>query len=611
MNELLYTRSGDLWLATSAGITVLRRDGTVEPIHSAGDQPLDIVTGLHEDADGGIWVSSGAGFPGAWRLHGGRWRHYGVADGLHAQRVHRIAGDRRGRVWFLGISDVLGVNEPGAFVFDGQTIEAWGPEQGLLGGRVYAFAEGPRGELWFGTSAGLSRFDAGSWTYWTRARGLRSDRVFSLACAPDGRLWFGHDTKHAGLGYLDERGRPHYLEPRDGLVHPNVRDLDLGPEGRLWITTDAGLGAYRDGTFVSFRHEQGLDHSNLWPVHSTEDRVYVGTSGSGLRVLSLDETSNPPPRVDVTCFPNGDSARFQWSPAAYRGELAPEQIETRYRLDADPWSRWSTAHELQVLNLAPGTHTLQVQAKGLFGAVDEPGSFTTFRIPHPVYRHPAFLALSALALAAAAALTTAAWRRRRHDCLLRASEERHRSLVEAVPLCIHEIDLEGRLTSMNPAGLRMLGLTDESTIVGADYCAFVGASDRERISTLFAQALAGQTSEFEFRAEFQGEERTLKSSFVPFRAPDGRVIKLMGYSLDVTDERRAEEHRRQLQQQLHLAQKRWRPSASSPAASPTTSTTSSRSSEATPASSSRTPTTPTRSRRAPRKSRRPTTAPPP
>ncbi|MFV1991404.1 MAG: PAS domain S-box protein, partial [Acidimicrobiales bacterium] len=41
----------------------------------------------------------------------------------------------------------------------------------------------------------------------------------------------------------------------------------------------------------------------------------------------------------------------------------------------------------------------------------------------------------------------------------RRDEQSYAAIVENAPICIHEIDLDGRLTSMNPAGLAMLGTT--------------------------------------------------------------------------------------------------------------------------------------------------------
>ena len=43
------------------------------------------------------------------------------------------------------------------------------------------------------------------------------------------------------------------------------------------------------------------------------------------------------------------------------------------------------------------------------------------------------------------------------DQALQQSEQRYRDLVASSPVCIHEIDLDGKIISMNAAGLRMMG----------------------------------------------------------------------------------------------------------------------------------------------------------
>ncbi|NRB38527.1 MAG: PAS domain S-box protein [Pseudomonadales bacterium] len=40
----------------------------------------------------------------------------------------------------------------------------------------------------------------------------------------------------------------------------------------------------------------------------------------------------------------------------------------------------------------------------------------------------------------------------------RENEHRYRARVDNAPVCIHEIDLDGRLVKMNPAGLKMMGM---------------------------------------------------------------------------------------------------------------------------------------------------------
>ena len=123
---------------------------------------------------------------------------------------------------------------------------------------------------------------------------------------------------------------------------------------------------------------------------------------------------------------------------------------------------------------------------------------------------------------------------------LRESENRNRLLVENSPMCIHEIDRDGRIISMNLAGLGMLGLKEECDVQGSLYLDAVNDADRKRISALLTKAYAGETSHFEFRASGP-REQIYKSCFVPIKDKNGRVEKLMGISEDITERKQAEE----------------------------------------------------------------------
>jgi diguanylate cyclase (GGDEF)-like protein/PAS domain S-box-containing protein len=128
---------------------------------------------------------------------------------------------------------------------------------------------------------------------------------------------------------------------------------------------------------------------------------------------------------------------------------------------------------------------------------------------------------------------------------LRESENHHRLLVENSPVSIHEIDMEGRLTSMNRAGLLMRGVKEESEVQGSFYLDAVSDADRERIGELLARAFAGETTHFEFRAAGP-EGKIFTSCFVPIKSKNGRLEKLMGITEDITERKNAEEQVRKL-----------------------------------------------------------------
>ncbi len=136
-----------------------------------------------------------------------------------------------------------------------------------------------------------------------------------------------------------------------------------------------------------------------------------------------------------------------------------------------------------------------------------------------------------------AALTEEITERKQTEEALRASESRYRLLVQNSPYCIHEIDSPGQLISMNPAGLTMMCVLDESEIRGMRYLDIVADSDKDRISRLLDLALQGQSSEFEFVAT---NKCHFQSSFVPILDEAGVVQRLMGLTQDITERKQAE-----------------------------------------------------------------------
>ncbi|MDP6039327.1 MAG: PAS domain S-box protein, partial [Candidatus Latescibacteria bacterium] len=131
-----------------------------------------------------------------------------------------------------------------------------------------------------------------------------------------------------------------------------------------------------------------------------------------------------------------------------------------------------------------------------------------------------------------------------------SSESKYRTLIQNAPVCIHEIDMDGCLTSMNQAGLAMMGETDESDICGMRYLNVVAPPDRERIGALLEQAFEGHASSFEFAVEANGRTLFFDSCFIPLTDPDGRVVKLMGVTQDITERKQTEQERVRIQRLL-------------------------------------------------------------
>ena len=136
------------------------------------------------------------------------------------------------------------------------------------------------------------------------------------------------------------------------------------------------------------------------------------------------------------------------------------------------------------------------------------------------------------------------------------SEQRHRTLVESSPNCIHELDLTGRILAMNTTGLAMIGL-DAEAVVGTRMVDLVPTAAQSLFLQEFERAGRGEAAQFALTmpGERAGEQRWFVNTLVPLRTQSGEVVRIIGHAHEVTAARRAEQAEASLREQLLHAQK--------------------------------------------------------
>jgi PAS domain S-box-containing protein len=524
VHEFLRHSTGSIWIATGNGLQVRRADGKMTEIPLVNGVQLGSVTGLGEDHDGNVWVTSGRSFTGAFRWDGKSWKHFGAAEGLQELPYHRIARDGSGRLWFLGDSVVL--YSRGGFV-------VWGSEHDPLRSGTYAMAEGRDGAVWFGTNRGLSVFANGTWRHWSTREGLRGDRVFTLAVDRDNRVWFG-DQVH-GLGCL-EGTRLRYFSPADGLASDLVWDIKMDARGVLWIATRGGLTAYSEDSWTSFDYSSGLTYTGLWPVLPLADRVLLGTSGNGTAVLLLPSDRVPLPRVifnDPVIEPG--RIHVSWRSAAWWGESPAAGLSVRYRIDDSPWSLWAPVREAVISRLPPGGHVFFIQVKDPFGRFDSRGHRLTFTIEPPVYLRPFFLLpVIVLALSTLGLVAVLMVRRRRYRYELRLGEETSHALLNSSTDPAYLLDIQGTLLARNQAAAAM----PDAAALGTSVFSLLPAALAVSRQAAAAEVIHTRSP---LRFEDTQDGKFYEHHLYPVSDPAGRITRLALSSRDVTDRRQLEE----------------------------------------------------------------------
>ena len=139
-------------------------------------------------------------------------------------------------------------------------------------------------------------------------------------------------------------------------------------------------------------------------------------------------------------------------------------------------------------------------------------------------------------------------RLRNTTAALRASEQRHRQLVEILPEGVGLSDLQGRFLAVNPRGAEMLGYANPGELVGRSLFDVTRPEDHERVRADLATALAAGTLR---NAECLllrkgGDPFPAELSAAVAAAADGQPIGIVLVAHETTERKRAEEQIRLL-----------------------------------------------------------------
>ncbi|HVV83892.1 MAG TPA: ATP-binding protein, partial [Kofleriaceae bacterium] len=278
---------GDLLVPTASGVVEMDGD---RPHLLATDLPEDArnVKSVWVDREGSMWLTS-LGLH--HELGRGLWRTIAGADGLPSDVVWSITGLHDGRV---AVGTDLGV----------ALLGPAGLER-ITDTMATALLEQPAGALWI-TGPTLARYDLAGHQLRTigAADGWTEGAPTAIAAEPDGTLWFGVDR--GGL----YRAAPAALPAVPRFERVALPGADAArvwaiaiDEGRVWVTTSAGLFVRDGGAWHRFGKRDGLRDDVLTFIVARRDHEvcvsYLGPLGAtcvryaGGRLTPVRELGEP------------------------------------------------------------------------------------------------------------------------------------------------------------------------------------------------------------------------------------------------------------------------------------------------------------------------------
>jgi len=248
INALYIAQSGEIWLGLYAGGAVRLQDGVITRFGADQGLPGGRLLRFARTPDGALWAAAGHGLA---RYDGARWQRIGADWGFDEPGAQYVFTDSRGVLW-VAAPERLYQLLPGAkqFRFTGLRVSRTAVLAEDRQGRVW-LSEGLQGTRPLPNLPVLEPTSAAP----ARVTDSKPIRAKEMLFADDGSLWFTDVTR--GVRRLREAaavpvgqalGRQHQLETfsrQQGLPAEFIVPIAQGPEGEIWVGSNAGLISFR------------------------------------------------------------------------------------------------------------------------------------------------------------------------------------------------------------------------------------------------------------------------------------------------------------------------------------------------------------------------------
>ena len=259
-----FDKLGNAWIGTinffgaDGGSGLVKLNGTNWTAYTMRNSglPSDNIWAGTIDPQGNIWLATGAGVV---RFDGTSWTVFSNNDiGLQKNWFSAIAADSKGNIWAATYESAGGVAK-----FDGQTWTAYTrANSGITDDAILNIVFDSQGCTWFGSidyylpAGALVKFDSQNWTTYTTENsklpggwGLTVDSQGMIWAGGGGILFYIGDNT-GGVGKFDGQTWTVYKKGDSGMPARKVWALAQDSYGNMWMGTESGLVAYRDGGVV-------------------------------------------------------------------------------------------------------------------------------------------------------------------------------------------------------------------------------------------------------------------------------------------------------------------------------------------------------------------------
>lgn len=317
VNAIYEDKEKNLWVGTVEGGLNLKRQGTEQFLHyrwERGEISHNSVSSLASDNQGRLWV-------GTWGGGINIMNPKALNRPLQVIYTHPETGFPLFFIAVLVYDPInngmwVGANR-GLFFYDMATQKFVSPfanhmaenVRGCLGALI-----DKEDKLWIGSTEGVyiidlhsrsAKSEKGEFQYRHLNYKLdnpQSKLIEKISCfceTTDGTLWLGSNGYGIYKRVVDGQGKEKFISynTAQDLISNNVRSMQEGIDGNIWIGTNNGLSCYHptENRFTNYTKQDGLPDAQFYwnaSCHSSDGTLYFGTV-AGLTAIE----SNFPPSI--------------------------------------------------------------------------------------------------------------------------------------------------------------------------------------------------------------------------------------------------------------------------------------------------------------------------
>ncbi len=260
------------------------------------------IISLAKETDNTIWAGTFShevtGLGGTIRISGNSWSLFDTSNsGIKNNSAISIVVDNNNNKWFgcaLKLDGFTGVvlDSGGFSRFNGTVWTNWQTNFFWSDNIQDLSVDRSNNNIWsaIGTfylmgnpvHGNIAMFNGSNWTFFTRSFfGLPNNNSFrSILVDNNGIKWIG--TINNGLIRFDGSSFTIFNNTNSQIPSNNIYDLELAPDGKIWVGTDFGLGRFDGTNWTVYRTTNSGISYNLVTEIAIENNntIWVGTLNS-------------------------------------------------------------------------------------------------------------------------------------------------------------------------------------------------------------------------------------------------------------------------------------------------------------------------------------------